>query len=259
MCSFFSCIVTETGDCFYSSMTDSHDEILRENKIVDDTSDPEKMAFARIEITPPDGDVFRPVKEWTLRIDQSITPKWWSKFYEKIAFDTLKKFLKSALIVGKEIEKIEAGRFWIRDCKIGTVGSFAVIELMCGSAVINDVYGSAVIHTVRDSAVINDVYGSAVIKYVCDSAVINDVRDSAVINGVRGSAVIHTVRDSAVINDVYGSAVINDVRDSAVINGVRGSAIAIIRTNKINKIICSDKDLFVLESHKKTGGNHDRG
>ena len=175
MCSFFSCIVTENGDCFYSAMTDSHDEILRENKIVDDTSDPEKMTFARIEITPPHGDVFRPVKEWTLKIEQSITPKWWSKFYEKIAFDTLKKFLKSALIVGKEIEKIEAGRFWIRDCKIGTVGSFAVIELICGSAVIHDVCDSAVINKVCDSAVIQCICDSAVIKYICDSAKINKI------------------------------------------------------------------------------------
>ena len=241
MCNFFSCIVTETGDCFYSAMTDSHDEILRENKIVDDTSDPEKMTFARIEITPPDDDVFRPVKEWTLKIDQAITPKWWSKFYEKIAFDTLKKFLKSALIVGKEIEKIDAGRFWVKDSKIDTICNSALVEML------------------RDSAVIKYVYGSAVIKYVCDSAVIQCVRDSAVIQCVRDSAVIQCVRDSAVIQCVRGSAVIKYVRDSAVINDVHDSAIAIIRTNKINKIICSDKDLFVLETHKKTGGNHDRG
>ena len=42
------------------------------------------MKFARIEIKPPDGDIFnQDYDKWIFKIDQSITPKWWTKVDEQ--------------------------------------------------------------------------------------------------------------------------------------------------------------------------------
>jgi hypothetical protein len=102
MCNFFSCIVTENGDALFDPISDSHEIIISNNAknhdLSDDTADPTELKFARVEITPPNGDVFQPVDKWFFTIDQRITPAWWSEFHKKRAYDCLNTFLDSALL-----------------------------------------------------------------------------------------------------------------------------------------------------------------
>ena len=119
MCNFFSCIAMRNGDVFCDPMSDRHEDIIKTHNISDKEDDPKYLKFARVEITPPDGDVFAHVSNWTLRIDdESITPEWWSKGYEEFCFRELELFLSRAILVGKEIDCLSDGRFWVKDSRI---------------------------------------------------------------------------------------------------------------------------------------------
>ena len=122
MCNFWSAIVTKNGDVLCDDMMDSHEDIINKYKdkydLKDDETDPEKLRFARIEITPPNSDVFQPVKKWNFKIDQEIKPKWFTKTDEQNCRKVLSEFTKKAIIKGKKIDSIESGRYWIKDCKI---------------------------------------------------------------------------------------------------------------------------------------------
>ena len=88
MCNFKSIIVTKNGDILHINGMDSHEEILIHYKekydLRDEEKDPQKLLFARVEITPPDNDFFeKDIKKWKFRIDQSITPTWFKKTLEK--------------------------------------------------------------------------------------------------------------------------------------------------------------------------------
>jgi hypothetical protein len=76
MCRFFSCLIKKNGDVVYG-MTDSHEDLIQQEGLSDNTNDPSKMLFARLEITPDDGNIFNnDFSKWSVHIDQTITPEW---------------------------------------------------------------------------------------------------------------------------------------------------------------------------------------
>lgn len=77
MCNAFSCIVDRKKKVTWKFGTDSHDELLRIAGLPDDTQDPKKIGFCRVEISPKNRDYLNP-DEWIFKIDMDITPAWWS-------------------------------------------------------------------------------------------------------------------------------------------------------------------------------------
>ena len=73
MCQFASFVLTKDR-VFYSHKSDSHESIIRENRLhVDGAYGPNIL---RVELTPPtDGDL-GDFSKWQYRIDQDITPDW---------------------------------------------------------------------------------------------------------------------------------------------------------------------------------------
>ena len=105
MCKAFSCIVMKNGDVKWKFGMDSHDKILKYFGI-SDNDDPEfhEMKFARVEITPNNGNYLFP-DEWGLKIDERIIPVWFTESYEIFAFDAHKKWLKELdkILIRKKI------------------------------------------------------------------------------------------------------------------------------------------------------------
>ncbi len=93
MCQAFSCIVTKNGETYYKVGLDSHDVILDKFHIqeMDDEIEKGKLKFARVEIIPKDG-YLHPEGKWTLKIDERITPTWWSEKHNKLAYRALAKW-----------------------------------------------------------------------------------------------------------------------------------------------------------------------
>ena len=85
MCKAFSCIVGSDKKVAWKLGVDSHTDLLKLTSYKDNTADPRQMEFARVEITPENGDYLNPDK-WTLEVDERIRPAWWSRDYETAAY-----------------------------------------------------------------------------------------------------------------------------------------------------------------------------
>jgi hypothetical protein len=101
MCNAFSCIVLKSRKVIWKLGMDSHDDLLNSAGIVDDTKDPAKITFCRIEISPENKDYLNPDTKYKFKIDTDIVPVWWDERYEKaawLAFQKWKKQLDKILV-----------------------------------------------------------------------------------------------------------------------------------------------------------------
>src|SRR5574343_482348 len=82
MCKAFSCIVGRDKKVTWTFGIDSHEDLIKIAGYYDDTLDPEKIEFCRIEISPKNGSYLDP-DEWIFKIDMDITPTWWTLDHKK--------------------------------------------------------------------------------------------------------------------------------------------------------------------------------
>ena len=82
MCNAFSCIVDRDKKVTWKFGTDSHDQLLKIAGLKDDTIDPDKIQFCRVEISPKNKDYLNP-DVWVFKIDMDITPTWWSLTHKR--------------------------------------------------------------------------------------------------------------------------------------------------------------------------------
>ena len=90
MCKAFSCLVTRQGKVYWQMGVDGH-ETLRDNYLTkdqdlkDDSPErPERKGFARVEVTPQNGNYLKPDK-WKVTIDEPTMPVWWNQQFGKLA------------------------------------------------------------------------------------------------------------------------------------------------------------------------------
>jgi hypothetical protein len=82
MCKAFSGIVDITGQkVTWKLGVDSHTDLVRLAGYKDSTADPKLMEFAKIEITPKNGDYLNPDK-WVYKVDESPAPIWIGREHE---------------------------------------------------------------------------------------------------------------------------------------------------------------------------------
>ena len=98
ICKAFSCIVTKQGKVIWKAGVDSHDILIEQAKIKDDTTDGDTIQFIKIEITPDKG-YLHPEGKWTLKVDENTTPRWWNKKKEAVALEACEEW-KTAIYSG---------------------------------------------------------------------------------------------------------------------------------------------------------------
>jgi hypothetical protein len=82
MCKAFSCLVDiDAKRVTWKLGVDSHSDLVALGGYKDDTADPRQMLFAKIEITPKNGDYLHP-DEWVYRVDESSAPMWIGREHE---------------------------------------------------------------------------------------------------------------------------------------------------------------------------------
>jgi hypothetical protein len=82
MCKAFSGIVDITGKkVTWKLGVDSHTDLVKLAGYKDSTADPKLMEFAKIEITPKNGDYLNPDK-WVYTVDESPAPIWIGREHE---------------------------------------------------------------------------------------------------------------------------------------------------------------------------------
>ena len=82
MCKAFSCVIGRDKTVTWRFGTDSHEDLIRIAGYKDDTLDPEKIEFCRIEISPKNGSYLEPDK-WVFKIDMDVTPAWWTLAHKR--------------------------------------------------------------------------------------------------------------------------------------------------------------------------------
>ena len=127
MCNPASFVIARNGKkAFWSRLTDSHEEIITEHKLVEMVAD--KICIARVEIVPPCGDMTKPLKQWIFRTDQNILPNWYDpKLAEKVCRGELKDWFASKVFL--------AGEHEIKEGLVYALGSSRVVARDSSSVV----------------------------------------------------------------------------------------------------------------------------
>ena len=135
MCKLKSAIILK--DRIFMPDYDSHSDMLSELGIEDNYLGASKK-FVRVELSPKDGDVFSNIDEWNLKVDQDITPEWFSQdVYTPKMIEAVKEWAKTHIHIGINGLRINSGEnHYIKDCKDVEV---------CGSATVKYVYDSATV------------------------------------------------------------------------------------------------------------------
>ena len=97
MCNAFSCLVTRNGKVYWKTGVDGHDTLLstftkKDEQLRDDQSENIERDFARIEISPDNGNYLKP-DGWTFKVDGD-TPHWLGDSHERKCWQALEKWKK---------------------------------------------------------------------------------------------------------------------------------------------------------------------
>jgi hypothetical protein len=144
MCNFLSLIVTKEGDVFYDETTDSHEKIISDHKLIDDTNDKYKRQFVRVEITPPDNDVFKPVSEWNFKLDEGEIPLWWRVGLEKASRAVCTDYINKIVFENKDGIEIKNGRAFVKKCSTVTAYGISTVTAY-DSSTVTEIKGDAVV------------------------------------------------------------------------------------------------------------------
>ncbi len=99
MCKAFSCLVTKAGKVYWKVGLDSHEQVQTEFKDKDlqlQDSSEVTPTFARVEVVPTNNNYLKP-DGWSLQIDETVKPGWWSGRHENRAYEAQKKWHKMVL------------------------------------------------------------------------------------------------------------------------------------------------------------------
>jgi hypothetical protein len=271
MCKFWSCIVDFDGDVYSNPMKDSHSDIVLPDKYKDNTANKDELQFAKVEIVPPNNDVFEPINEWIFTIDEERKPTWWSKFHEKQCYNELKKFLNQALIINKEIEKLENGRYWVKDSKINILTDNALIVKLLGSSKVGVMRGSSKVGVMRGSSKVGEMresskvgemwgssnvgemWGSSNVGVMWGSSNVGVMRESSKVGEMWGSSNVGVMRESSKVGEMWGSSNVGEMRESSNVGVMRGSSFAVKISNSNRIFVIADKNAYTIEVNENKG------
>lgn len=197
MCEFKSMILLKDR-VFCPADTDEHSKMLEVLGIKDDKP---QANFVKVEIRPPDGDVFAPLKKWVFAVDQDNVPDWYvQEVDEKRARVALEEWAKDHIIVGKKDFEIKMGYFYLKDCENVTISGGTVNEIKGGTV---NVISGGTVDKIKGNTVVNGIWGGTV-NWI-DGGTVNVIRGGTV-NGIWGRANVKNIRGDATVIIPKGSS-----------------------------------------------------
>ena len=118
MCNPASFVINKNYKVFWSMKTDSHSEIITEfgltESIANHAPETMKICLAKVEITPPDGDMRKPIDEWEFNDRDDQQPEWYDRAKaEKAARLALADWHKARVITVTPDHPLKDGKFWV--------------------------------------------------------------------------------------------------------------------------------------------------
>ena len=201
MCKFFSAVVKPDGTLLWSAVSDSHEDIIEANDMLDDGS----AKFCRLEYLP--GVDPLNINQYKLNIDQE-KPRWLTDRKLDNVEEKLKALVKSFIIKSGHKRLLLGGRWLLGGtAKIDKIKS-AFVHIISDSAKVDSISGSAKVGSISDSAKVGYIYGSAKV---------DSIHGSAKVDYISGSAKVDSISDSAKVDYISGSAKVDYISDSAKI------------------------------------------
>ncbi len=227
MCKFWSAIVKSDGEVLFDEMSDRHEDIITKFGIKDEKEyDYQKCKFVRVEINPPNDDVFTDVDTWSFKLDIADgdkPPIWWKKGFEKKCFIVLKQFADKAILNGKEIKSLGIGRYWIKDCRVAECTNALIVQ-MRGSSKIGVMRESSKIGVMRESSNVGVMWGSSNVGEMRGSSNVGVMWGSSNVGEMRGSSKIGVMRESSKIDEMWESSNVDEMWESSNVGVMWGSS-----------------------------------
>jgi len=192
MCQFFSCVITKPKKVFYSELSDSHEDIIKSNNLDDSENGKLRELFCRIEILPPNGDVFADFSLWKLRVDEKEKPSWFTDKHEEACMIVAKKVIDKFVLIDKTVQEIKEGKYYLKN---------STIKYMTDSSTIKSMYGSSTVERMS---------GSSTVKYMTDSSTVKYMTDSSTVKSMSGSSTVERMYGSSTVERMYGSSIAID-------------------------------------------------
>jgi hypothetical protein len=226
MCKPASGVFVKGHIAYWLKNSDSHEEIIREHKLNADGI--RGTNVVRFEVTPPNGDMSKPLKDWHYALDDSMgscLPEWYdAKAAEKSARKMLKDWAKQKLITGN-VERLTDGDYYISgNATVKHVSGDATVKHVSGNATVKHVSGNATVKHVYDNATVKHVSGNATVESVYGNATVESVYGNATVKYVYGDATVKYVYGDATVKHVYGDATVKHVYDNATVESVYDNA-----------------------------------
>jgi hypothetical protein len=173
MCKAFSCIIHKNKKVTWKFGVDSHEDLIKLAGYEDDKSEAHELLFARVEISPKDGNYLDPEVPYIFKLDEKQKPSWWSDSYENKCWDAQEQWLKklNSILVRKQIiNPFQIAPPKITEAHIKLVRDWASVRASVGTSVwasVEDSVWDSVWASVEDS--VWDSVGDSVWASVEDS------------------------------------------------------------------------------------------
>jgi hypothetical protein len=170
---------------------DHHHEIVDALNIKDTTADPDQLRFAKVEITPPNDDIFAPVNKWSFRLDEDVKPVWWTDEDQKECRLALTEYMKLVRFNKKTFKTLNAKhRLFLKNC---------IVERF-ESGIIN-LYGSSTVQEMYNSSTVQVMWGSSTVQVMCDSSTVQEMWGSSTVQIYSSDVKIEKYTDNAIVID----------------------------------------------------------
>ena len=179
---------------------DHHTQMLEELKI-GDTRENAQTKFVRIELIPPDGDMFTPVDTWRLNVDQDITPDW---FAEEIDSERIvkavEKWAKNRIYIGVDGLDLSSGsHYYLKDCKNVRLSGNASVERLESSNV-GVMWENSNVGVMRENSKVGEMWESSKVGVMRENSNVGVMRESSNVGEMWGSSNVGVMRESSLVH-----------------------------------------------------------
>jgi len=176
MCEFFSALVLRNGDLIHDAATDSHTDLIDAFGL-DKVENTGCQHFAKIEFTPSSKETMDEIDTYTLRVDESTEPIWFSEVKD-IVIQKCRSIVSRMIIIG-EHKCILSGKY--------ILGKNANVRKVVNSNIIA-MLGSSQVGVMRESSQVGEMWGSSQVGEMWGSSQVGVMWGSSNVGEMRGSS-----------------------------------------------------------------------
>jgi len=147
-------------------------------------------------ITPPAGDAFAPLKDWTLRVDENIIPSWFGADHERAAKKALAQFAKAHFFINTTDLKFTNQRVWLKNSSAELRESSSAVLRESSSAVLR---GSSSAELRESSSAVLRESSSAVLRESSSAETFSENSRYTITKGSHGLVILRHKKDIEIV------------------------------------------------------------